>query len=76
MFILNNRAVFKYDDKRIVYTGDCGENYEDFLNMCEGILPMPADLLCMDLLRTRISPVIKSKLLAIPKVNNIFPCVL
>ncbi|CAB3995312.1 coactosin [Paramuricea clavata] len=28
-------AVFKYDDKRIVYTGDCGENYDDFLSMCE-----------------------------------------
>ncbi|XP_046843099.1 coactosin-like protein [Xenia sp. Carnegie-2017] len=28
-------AVFKYDDKRIVYTGDCGDKYEDFLNFCE-----------------------------------------
>ncbi|XP_028392676.1 coactosin-like protein [Dendronephthya gigantea] len=28
-------AVFKYEDKKIVYTGDCGENYDDFLNFCE-----------------------------------------
>jgi hypothetical protein len=42
MFILYNRAVFKYDDKRIVYTGDCGENYDDFLSMFEGIFHIVA----------------------------------
>ena len=42
MFILYNRAVFKYDDKRIVYTDDCGENYDDCLSMFEGIFHIVA----------------------------------
>ena len=55
IFFFYNRAAFKYDDKKIVYTGDCGENYDDFVEMCEGILPISIDSIVCGCINAPIS---------------------